>query len=148
MGFIILILNFGFPCLLFLCLSLPAFVPFLVCLCAFPCLPLCLSLPAFVPFLACLPLRLSLPAFAPFLACLCAFPWLPLCPFLPVFVPLCDCFQEVCINLIGVRSIPELTNGTRLNLFSWHITLNFTLSLLVHGFSPYDGNSILRVLEI
>jgi hypothetical protein len=90
--------------------SLPALVTFLTCFCAFPCLPLCLSLPAF----------------APFLACICAFPCLPLCLFLPAFVPLCNCFQEVCINLIGVSLIPELTNGTRL-IFSWCITLNFIL---------------------
>jgi hypothetical protein len=65
MGYIILILNFGFPCLLLCLSSLPAFVPSIACLCAFPCLHLCLSLPAFVPFLA----RLF------------------------AFVPLCNCFQ-------------------------------------------------------
>jgi hypothetical protein len=110
--------------------SLSALVPFLACLCAFPCLPLCLSLPAF----------------APFLACICAFPCLTLCLFLTAFVHLCNCFQEVCINHIGVRSIPELTNGTRLIFFLVHYSQFYpnTMLLLVHGFSPYDENSYLK----
>ena len=107
---------------------------FLACSCAFPCLPLCLSLPAF----------------APFLACICAFPCLPLCLFLPAFVLCAIAFRKCASTSLVYVRFPKKRMELGWIFFLVHYSQFYpnTLLLLVHGFSPYDGNSIVRVLEI